>query len=176
MRGGVCNIVASVLVAVVGLSGPTAAQQKPPIPHGLLSEHKTTLAHLHSLAREHGAVGVAAKHVLAVMVPHVQREEEFVLPLLGVIDELVDGKIGPDMAWAIAMSDRVVAERSKLYDEHTAIIDALNELAAAGRARHDANLVAFAEEVASEEVNDGEFVYPAAILAGKLVREKLAAK
>ena len=176
MRGDARNIPAALPVAVAGLSGPAAAQQKQPIPYHILSEHKTTLANLNRLAHIRGPVGAAAKRVLVVMVPHDQREEEFVLPLLGLMDNLASGKIGPDIAWAIPMSDRVVAERSKLYDEHTAIISALTELIAAGQARRDANLVAFAQEVAAEETNDGEFVYAAAILVGQVVREKLAPK
>jgi hypothetical protein len=174
MRGDARNILVALLVAIAGLPGPAAAQQKQPISYHILSEHKTTLANPNRLARSRGAVGAAAKHVLAVMVPHNQREEEFALPLLGLMDNLASGQIGPDIAWAIPMSDRVVAERSKLYDEHTAIVSALTELIAAGHARHDANLVAFAQEVAAEETNDGEFVYPAAIVVGQVVRGKLA--
>jgi hypothetical protein len=142
----------------------------------MLNEHTSTIDHLKSLAHERGAVGEAAKRVLVVMVPHDQREEEFVLPLLGLMDTVVAGRIGPEMAWAVPMSERVVAERDKLYDEHAAIINALNDLTAAARARHNASLVAFSEQVANDEVNDGAFIYPAAILVGKLVREKLGPK
>jgi hypothetical protein len=177
MRCGV-GILAAVFVATFGFAGAPAtavAQQKSPTPHALLEEHVTVQGHLKELANEPGAVGAAAKKILAVMLPHDQREEEFVFPLLGLVTDLAAGKANPDMAWALAMADRVKAEQKKLYQEHSAIIAAVNELAAAARARHDTNLEAFAEAVASSEVNDGEVEYPTAILVGMYLRTQLPA-
>lgn len=168
------GVVGIPVAAVAQQNAPTAAAQKQsPTPHALLKEHVTVQGRLNELAREPGAVGAAAKKILAVMVPHDQREEEFVFPLLGLVDDLAAGKAGPDMAWALAMSDRVKAEQKQLYTEHSAIIAAVNELAAAARDRHDANLEAFAEEVAASEVNDGEVEYPTAILVGMYLRTQL---
>jgi hypothetical protein len=181
------HVLAALFVATFGVTGIPAsavAQQKPPVavapqkaatPYVLRQEHVTVQGRLKELARQPGAVGVAAKKVLAIMLPHDQREEEFVFPLLGLVSDLAAGKVGPDLAWAVAMADRVKAEQKQLYIEHSGIISALNELAAAARAKHDANLEAFAEAVAASEVNDGEVEYPTAILVGMYVRAQLPA-
>jgi len=166
------------LLAAVGCAAasPAFAQQQPPPPYKEMTEHKTTLDHFRRLGNDRGAVGLAARHVLAIMIPHDQREEQFVLPLLSLTATVVDGKVGPELAWAIPMTDRLAAERSTLFSEHAAIIGALTELTDAARARHDLNLMAFAEQVAMDEVNDGEFVYPSALLVGSVIRAKLTQK
>ncbi len=177
MRPGMRRSLLSFVVlaaAAATVPSPVAAAAKEPILYQMQAEHKATQARLEALTQMTGPVAAAAQRALAVIRPHDQREEEFVLPLLSLVDDLVDGKVTPDMAWAIPMSDKVIAERGKLYDEHTAIIAALNELGTAAQASGDANLLAFTQEVAGDEVNDGAFVYPTAILVGKLVREKLA--
>jgi len=174
MRTRARSFLATLLLATTALCGTAFAQAKTPIPNHALAEHKATLDHLTGLAAEPGAVGLAARHVLAAMVPHDQREEAFVLPLLGLIDDIAADKVVPEMAWAVPMAARLQSERAALYDEHTTIISGLIELTAAAQTRNDASLVAFAEQVAADEINDGEFVYPAALLVGRLVREKLA--
>jgi hypothetical protein len=141
----------------------------------LLAEHARIQQRLQALSHKPGPIGEAAKRVLAVLAPHDKREESFVLPLLGLLDQVAADRIGPDLAWVLPMADRLKAEEQNLYQEHSAIISALNGLAAAGRNRHDAAVVAFSEDIASDEVNDGNVVYPAAILVGKYVRQKLQA-
>ena len=72
-----------------------------------------------------GPVGVEAQKALVLFKQHLQREEEFILPPLTLLPHLADGKVSPDMKWAIAMADRVKAEREKTYHEHTQITDAM---------------------------------------------------
>lgn len=166
----------AISLALAALPLLARAQPTAPIPNHALAEHQDTHARLEALAKQGGDIGQAAQTVLAVMLPHDAREEQFVLPLLGLVDDLADGKVTRDMAWAVPMGEKVIAERNKLYDEHTAIIDAVVGLNKAGEAHHDAGVVAFAQEIADDEINDGEFVYPVAILVGKLVKAELPAQ
>jgi hypothetical protein len=163
-------------LALAALPVTARAQALTPVPNHAMAEHRDTHAHLAALVKQGGDVGEAAQKVLDVLLPHDAREEQFVLPLLGLVDDLADGKVTRDMAWAIPMGEKVIAERNRLYDEHTAIINAVIDLNKAGEAHHDANLVAFAQEIADDEINDGEFVYPVAILVGKLVKEEMPAQ
>ena len=172
------SILAGALIAgslsLVG-SSSFAAPESHPIPHELQAEHARILEHLRALSHRSNAIGTAAQHVVALLAPHDQREQEFVLPLLGVLEPLATKGADSRMAWAIPMADRLETEKAALYDEHAAIIGALNELAAAGRRQHDRSVVQFAEAVASDEVNDGSVIYPAAILVGRYIREHLPA-
>lgn len=180
MRSPISVLSAVVALAVAGAVGVQATAfaqgQAHVAPQALINEHRTIERNLQALAHEHGRIGVAAQRVLTVIVPHQRREEEFVLPLIGLVDSIVDSGVNRDMAWAVEMSNRAKAERVSFYDEHTKIIAALDDLAAAARRRHDGRIVAFCESVAAHAVEDNEIVIPTAILVGTDVAEKLALK
>ena len=74
---------------------------------------------------------------LALFKAHIARETEFILPPLTLLPELADGKVTPDMKWALAMCDRVKAEQEQIFQEHTQVTTAMNALAAAARRAHD---------------------------------------
>ncbi len=180
MRSPISALSAVVILAIVGIVGvrtPALAQGQAHVaPQTVINEHRVIERHLGDLARRHGRVGVAAKRVLAVIVPHQRREEEFVLPLLGLVDSIVDSGVKQDMAWAVEMSNRVKAERANFYDEHTKLVAALDDLAAAARREHDWRTVAFGESVAAHAANDNEVIIPTAVLVGIHVAETLGIK
>ncbi len=161
------------------LAGSVAAQPAEhagDIPQSMRLEHQNTLEQLTMLSRKSGPVGVEARKTLALYKAHMQREEEFILPPLTLLSQLADGKISPDMKWAIAMSDRVKAEREKTYQEHTAITDAMNALAAAARKAHDAAALDFAQGAVADSLNDLELIEPMSIVIGDYLKAKLPAQ
>lgn len=145
------------------------------IPQSLRVEHNDTLEQLAALARRHGPVGVEAGKAMALFKKHLQREEEYILPPLTLLPLLADGKISPDMKWAIAMADRVKAEREQIFLEHTQITDAMNALAAAAQKAHDTAAVDFARGAAADSLNDIELIEPMTIVVGDYLRAKLPA-
>jgi len=167
-----------ILAAAVacGLAGRIAAQSTPhagDIPQSLRLEHDDTLQRLTTLSRKAGPVGSEASKALTLFKQHLKREEEFILPPLTLLHDLSDGKISPDMKWAIAMSDRVKAEREKTYQEHTQITDAMNALAAAARKAHDKPALDFAQAAVAESLNDLELIEPMSIVIGDYLKAKL---
>lgn len=159
-----------------GLAGGVAAQSAPhagDIPQSMRVEHEDTLQQLTTLSRKAGPVGVEARKALALYKQHLQREEEFILPPLTLLGQLADGKVSPDMKWAIAMSDRVKAEREKTYQEHTQITDAMNALAAAARKAHDTAALNFAQAAVADSLTDLELIEPMSIVIGDYLRAKL---
>ena len=97
------------------------------------------------------------------------------LPPLALLPQLADGKVTSDMRWAIAMSDRVKAEREQIFQEHTQITDALNSLAAAALKARDTEAFNFARSAAADSLNDVELLEPMSILIGDYLRAKLPA-
>ena len=180
MRSSITALSAAVILAIVGAIGvqaPAQAQGQAHVgPQAMINEHRVIERNLGVVAHEHGRVAVAAQHVLAVIVPHQRREEEFVLPLIGLVDSIVEHGVSQDMAWAVEMTNRVKAERARFSDEHAGIVAALDDLAAAARRQHDRRLVAFCESVAAHAVEDNEVVIPTALLVGNQVAEKLNLK
>ena len=148
-------ILAAIALGVV--AGPVSAQSSPhsgDIPQAMRVEHDNTLEQLGMLSRRHGPVGVEARKALVLFKQHLQREEEFILPPLTLLHELADGKVSPDMKWAIALADRVKAEREKTFQEHTQITDAMSALAVAARKAHDAAALEFAQSAVADSLND----------------------
>src|SRR5271157_774614 len=145
------------------------------IPQSLSVEHQDTLDQLANLGQRHGPVGAEARKALELFKRHLARENAFILPPLTLLPYLADGKVTPDMKWAIAMADRVKAEREQIFQEHTQITDAMNALAAAGRAAHDKMAQEFAEAAVGDSLNDSELLEPMVVVIGEYIRAKLPA-
>ena len=79
------------------------------------------------------------------------------------------------MKWAIAMADRVKAEREQIFQEHTQITDAMNALAAAARKAHDMAAFDFAAAAVADSLNDIELIEPMTIVIGDYLKAKLPA-
>ena len=143
------------------------------IPQSLRVEHEDTLEQLTTLSKRRTAVGAEARKALALFKKHIQREEEYILPPLTLLPDLADGKITPDMKWAIAMADRVKAEREQIFLEHTQITDAMNALATAARQAHDVDALHFAQSAVADSLNDIELLEPMTMVIGDYLRAKL---
>lgn len=146
-----------------------------PIPQSLSVGHRETIEQLTMLAHKKGPVGAAASHVLEVKKRHIAREVEFILPPLILLPRLAAGQVTPDMAWALPMTDRVRAEEEQIFEEHTKITDALNQLVAAADKAHDQEAKEFAESAAADSLGDMEILQPTLLLIGDILRSKLPA-
>jgi hypothetical protein len=145
------------------------------IPQALRIEHKETLEQVSLLAKRKGPVGTEAGKVLVLLKQHMAREETFILPPLTLLPLLADGKVTPDMAWALPMTERLRADREEIFEEHTRITDALNGLIVAALRAHDNDAKEFAETAAADSLTDLEIFQPTLLLIGDILRSKLPA-
>jgi len=163
----------------LGLTNVASTQPAPPvahpIPQSLRVEHDETLERLSLLTKRPGDVGAAARKAVEVFKRHAAREQEYILPPLTLLPVLVDGKVTPDMAWAVAMADRVKAEREQIFQEHAEVTNVLNALVAAATKAHDKDAAEFAEAAAADSLNDVEILEPTVLLIGEYIRGKLPA-
>ena len=169
------SILAAILAA--SLARPVVAQPAPhagDIPQSLRVEHDHTLEQLGILGRRKTPVGAEARKALALFRQHLQREEDFILPPLTLLPQLADGKASADMKWAIAMAERVKAEREQIFQEHTQISDAMNALATAAQKAHDTAALDFAHTAVADSLNDIELLEPMAIVVGEFLKVKLS--
>lgn len=144
-----------------------------PIPQSEQLEHQDTMAELTALSHRRGPIGEAATKALELYKAHVQRENAYILPPLSLLPMLADGKVTPDMAWALPMIDRVKAEHEEIFQEHTKITDAMSALHAAGQHAHDQHVQDFAEAAVADSLNDLEILEPTVLLIGEYLRSKL---
>ena len=166
-------------IATGSAFGSAVAQPAPhagDIPQSLRVEHDDTLEQLTVLTRRHGPVGAEARKALILFKRHLERENAFILPPLTLLPLLADGKVSPDMKWAVAMADRVKAEREQIFQEHTEITDAMNALATAAQKARDTQAFNFARAAAADSLNDIELIEPMSIVIGDYLRAKLPDK
>jgi len=163
------------LPAGLAMAQPTPAAERHLIPQSLRISQIETTEQLAILAKKKGPVGAAAARVQSLYSAHIVREREFILPPLTLLPLLADGKVTPDMAWAMAMTDRVKAEREEIFNEHTRITEALNRLVVAAAEARDNTAKEFAESAAADSLNDLEVLEPTLMLIGDILHSKLSA-
>lgn len=164
------------LAPVGGQAGSAAAQTAPQardIPQSFKVAHEEILDELTKLGKRHSQTGLIARGAISAVQRHFQREEEYILPPLTLAPAIALGKITPDMKWAIAMADRIKADRETIFVEHTVITDWMNELAAAADRAREADVIIFARAALADALNDTEVNEPMAIVIGEYLREKL---
>jgi hypothetical protein len=160
--------------AVGGVPAQALAQHD--IPQSIRLQHQEDEATLTELSRRPAPVGPAAKAALDLVKRHHQREAEYILPPLTLLPQIADGKITPDMKWAIAMADRVKANREQIFQEHSQITDAMNALLQAAERANNAAAAEFARGAVADSLSDMELQEPMTIVIGDLLRSKLPAQ
>ena len=162
---------ASIGAAGGAMAAPTAMPHD--IPQSLVYEHEQTLAELGRLSHRPGAVGVEARKAATLFKRHIAREREYILPPLALLPDIADGKVTADMGWALAMTDRVRADREIIFLEHTEVTERMNALHLAGLRAHDREATEFAKSAAADSLNDLEILEPTVIMIGDYLRAKL---
>jgi hypothetical protein len=170
------RVLALTAAGLLALSG-TAVAQSPPngteIPASVEMGHADAVAHLQALGGHPGRVGTIARDTLVAVKRHIAREDEYIKPPLTLLPYLADGKVTPDMSWAIPMADRLRADREVILQEHNRINTLLTELRDAGRVAHDRAATEFAVTLAGESLDDMEIQEPTVLLIGDYLKSRL---
>jgi hypothetical protein len=143
------------------------------IPKPMKIEHDELHAELVKATKVGGRTGDAAKAVVKVLHPHFVKEEEFALPPLGLLTQLIHGGVEPEMADVLKMTDRLEAELPQMLAEHKDIVAALSNLIDAARAENKPEAAQFAEKLMIHAEAEEEVSYPTALLIGRYVKSKL---
>jgi len=143
------------------------------VPESLKHDHEELHAELEKAIRAGGQVGEAAKAVAEALHPHFVKEEEYAMPPLGILSAISQGRVTPEMKDVIPMTDRLKADLPHMLEEHKAIVASLKNLIDAARKENRMEHATFAEKLMLHAKNEEEVLYPAAILVGEYVKEKL---
>lgn len=144
------------------------------IPDSLKREHQDLHEELDRATKVPGRVGEAARAVAALLHPHLQREEEFALPPLGLLPALAQGRPTPEMREVIALTEKLRAELPRMLSEHKAVFDALEMLNEAARTDGRPHIAAFSERLIAHARTEEEVLYPASLLIGEYLKAALA--
>jgi hypothetical protein len=137
------------------------------IPAPLKAEHDELHAQLVAATQAPGAVGEAAREVARLLHPHFVREEEFALPALGLLADVVRGALRAEMADVVPMTRKLKAELPSMFAEHRRIVVALDKLQAAAREAHLPEFAHFAIALKRHAETEELVLYPAAVLLGE---------
>jgi hypothetical protein len=162
-----------VVAGMLGMTTLTAAAQHLVTPNSVQLQHTQIIGRLEDYARQSGPIGAAAQRALAFVKAHYAKEEEFVLPLLGLLSALPQGSVSKaDMERALKMAEDTKAAGDELYADHVQITALMTELADAANESNAKELVRFATRVAAQSLNDMEVLHPTAFLIGEYIRMK----
>lgn len=143
------------------------------IPQSLAREHEALHERLRQATQAGGEVGDAATALARLMHPHFIKEDQFALPPLGLLGALARGEWSAEMAEVLALTDQLEAELPQMLAEHQTIVAALNTLRAAAERAGRNEIVAFAQALVEHAQTEEEVMYPAALLVGQQVRQRL---
>jgi hypothetical protein len=144
----------------------------PRIPKALVAEHEALHAELVKLTLRRGKVGEAARTVATLLHPHFVKEEEFALPPLGLLTEIAEGRVKPEMKDVLPMTDKLRAELPQMLAEHKMVVGALRRLAAAAKLEKKPEAARFAEALRLHAQSEEQILYPAALLVGDCIRAR----
>lgn len=145
------------------------------IPESLKYEHEELHAELEKAIGAGGKLGEAAKAVAEALHLHFMKEEEYAMPPLGLLPALAEGRVTSDMKDVIIpRTDRLKADLPHMLEEHKAIVASLKNLLDVAKKEEDkAEYAAFAEKLMLHAKNEEEVLYPASILVGEYLKERL---
>lgn len=145
----------------------------PKIPKALVAEHQVLHAELVKLTLQRGKVGEVARTIATLLHPHFVKEEEFALPPLGLLVEITEGRVGAEMKDVLPMTDKLRAELPQMLAEHKLVVGALRRLAAAAKQEKKPEAARFAEALRLHALSEEQILYPAALLVGECIRERM---
>ena len=142
------------------------------IPNSIRAEHNAIHSALVEATQAPGKVGLAAKELAQVLHPHFEREEQIALPPLGLLAALAAGDKLPDevRSEALTMTNSLRAELPRMIEEHKPIRAAVEKLRTVVRAEGLLKYEQLAEQLALHAQTEEEVLYPAAVLAGDVIR------
>ena len=136
-------------------------------PPSMESEHEEIWQLLTSVQRLSGKTGSIAEKLAADLKAHIDKEETLVLPLLGILVDLANGKLANTAAKRAA---EIYSEFRKEYPGmlhgHRELEKILGRLKKTGAEEGHLTAVRFAEKLEKHSQEEEEVLYPAALLAG----------
>ena len=144
------------------------------IPQPLQHEHEALHERLRQATQAGGDVGEAAKTLARLMHPHFVKEDQIALPPLGLLSALARGEWSAEMAEVLTLTEQLEAELPQMLAEHKSIVAALYVLRKAAARTGRSEIVAFAEALVEHARTEEEVMYPAAVLVGQMVRQRLS--
>lgn len=142
-------------------------------PQAMDLEHEELHKQLVKVIELGNKTGEAAQQVADALHAHFEKEDKIAIPPLGLLQELAAGRIVPEMAEVLKMTDALKTELPQMLEEHKGIVAAVEKLIEAARQENKPEAIDFAEKLKLHAQNEEEVSYPTAIVIGEFIKMKL---
>ena len=132
----------------------------------LRRDHEEILRTLATAAGKNDGAGRSAKEVLETLRPHLEKEEELVMPVLDALGDLAIGGVASAEKPA-EIAGRPSAEYHMMFREHEEILDKVNTLYNEAKKSGDDETSELAERLKAHIELEEAVLYPAAMVAAK---------
>ena len=120
-----------------------------------------------------GKTGSIAEKLAKDLKPHIDKEEELALPLLGILEDVANGRLRDGVARkASLLGLRFEKEYPNMLHGHKELRKYLERLKKIGAEEGHLTAVRFAEALEKHSREEEEVLYPAAILAGRMASKR----
>jgi hypothetical protein len=122
---------------------------------------------------EEGPIAHAAKRAAQLYLPHFEREEKALFPVLELVPELAQGHVRLEMAKLLPPISQFGVRHDPLKIEHQWILSAVDDLLRTAHMEKNKELVDIAHTLKEHERIEDEVAYPAAMMIGNYLRKML---
>jgi len=124
-----------------------------------------------------GKTGSVAEKLATGLKAHIEKEESLALPLLGILRDLINGKLSRASAKrASLLQAKFEKEYPGMLHGHKELYKVLERLKKVGAEEGHLTAVRFAEALEKHSQEEEEVLYPAAILAGRTAAKQVKKK
>jgi hemerythrin-like domain-containing protein len=137
-------------------------------PASMEKEHQDIWQLLIGVQNLSGKTGSIAENLAKDLKAHIDKEESLALPLLGILRDLVNGKLSLSSAGrAATLYAKFEKEYPGMLHGHRELHKVLERLKKVGAEEGHLTAVRFAEALEKHSQEEEEVLYPAAMLAGR---------
>jgi hypothetical protein len=144
------------------------------VPDALRRGHDEARTELVRAAMQGGRIAKAAKRVAQLCLPHFEHEEKSVFPVLALLPYLAPENLRPEMMDVMPLISDFRAKHDALNDHHQSILAEIEELLQAAHKEKNREFAELAYNLRIHERVEDEVIYPAVVLIGGYLQEKLA--
>jgi len=145
------------------------SSQEVQAPDMMRAAHEEVYAGLFNYGHVGGETGKMVQKVHTLIRPHLNKEEEYILPQLGLLRHLIDDKVEDPklMAEMIGYSEKLYDDLPMLRAEHQALRQAVEQLIQVADQEGQIEVATYAKHLLQHIQDEDDVFYPAAVLVGK---------
>ena len=139
-------------------------------PKALRLSHDEARAKLDRATIGNSPIAEAANRVAQMCLPHFEREEKAVFPVLAFLPDLTKGILRPEMEDVLPLISDFRARHDALDAQHQSILSSVDELLRAAEREKNREFAEFAHSLKVHERIEDEVIYPTVLLISNYLR------